>query len=202
MVMQGRREQNKQQCRARILKASRRLFSAKGFDQTTMEDVAAHAEVSKATLYNYFTSKDSLLMGIAEAVLVEIRQLVASMQDEPSALQKIRRVMQTFVSDSINYIALCRKITYLNSCEQSELYQTRLDMLAIFRELVCQAQAQGELCADVPADDIVDLLMGLYLTTQFQWPNISQYSRAECMDKLDRFLALTLAAVKPGDKIS
>ncbi len=198
MMNQSRREQNKQQCRARILKASRRLFSARGFEQTTMEDVAARAEVSKATLYNYFTSKDSLLMGIAEAVLEEIRQLVASMQDEQSALEKIRRVMQTFVSDSINYIALCRKITYLNSCEQSELYQTRLDMLAILRELVCQAQSQAELRSDVPADDIVDLLMGLYLTTQFQWPHISQYSREACMQKLDYFLALTLAAVKPA----
>ena len=65
----SRRELNKIQCRQRILKASRQLFSTKGYEETTMDDVAERAEVSKATLYNYFPGKDSLLMGIAEAEL-------------------------------------------------------------------------------------------------------------------------------------
>ena len=94
MEIGSRREYNKQQCRARILKASRQLFSAQGFEQTTMEEVALRAEVSKATLYNYFTNKDSLLMGIAEAALDEIRQLVAEeLKHEPSAVTKLRRAI-------------------------------------------------------------------------------------------------------------
>ena len=48
---------------------SRRLFTAKGYEETTMEDIAEAAEVSKATLYNYFSSKENLLLGIAEAAL-------------------------------------------------------------------------------------------------------------------------------------
>ena len=62
MEQLSRRELNKIHCRQRILKASRQLFSIKGYEETTMEDVAARAEVSKATLYNYFPGKDSLLM--------------------------------------------------------------------------------------------------------------------------------------------
>ena len=71
MEKQGRRERNKIRCRQRILRASRQLFSAKGYEETTMDDVAERSEVSKATLYNYFPGKDSLLMGIAEAELDE-----------------------------------------------------------------------------------------------------------------------------------
>ena len=196
MIVESRREQNKLQCRARILKASRQLFSTRGFEQTTMDDVAARAEVSKATLYNYFTSKDSLLMGIAEAALEEICQLIADeLKDEPDAVQKLRRVMQTFVLDSVRYLALCRKIAYLNSFEESDLYQTRLEMLRLLGTLVAQAQAQGTLRADVPAQSIVDLLMGLYFTTQFQWPQLAQYSCEECIERLDRQFDLTLAGV-------
>lgn len=192
----GRREHNKQQCRARILKASRQLFSAKGFEQTTMDDIAARAEVSKATLYNYFTNKGSLLLGIAQTALDEIRQMVAEqLPDEPNAVQKLRRVMQTFLLDSVRYPELCRKITYLNSFADSELHCTRLEMLELLRALVLEGQAQGTLRSDVDPQDIVELLMGLYFTTQLQWQELGTDRQVLCLQRLDRLFDLTLSGV-------
>ena len=59
----SRREANKIKCRQDILKASRRLFKEKGYENTMIDDVADKAEISKATLYNYFPNKESLLVG-------------------------------------------------------------------------------------------------------------------------------------------
>ena len=102
MEKQGRRERNKIRCRQRILRASRQLFSAKGYEETTMDDVAERSEVSKATLYNYFPGKDSLLMGIAEAELEQIREMIeGELAEEPSALERLRRVLEAFVLDSM-----------------------------------------------------------------------------------------------------
>ena len=189
MMKQSRRELNKLQCRQRILKASRQLFSA--------TDVAERAGVSKATLYNYFPSKDSLLMGIAEAELEDVRQLIAGeLQDEPSGVEKLRLALQTFVMDSINYVPLSRKITYLNSQEGSGLFATRLGMLEIFRALVEEAQEKGELSRETPSGDIVDLVMGAYLTALFQWPGIGSCSRERCVERLDRLFRMVLAGVR------
>ena len=47
--------------RQNILAAAEKLFLAKGFDKTTMDDVAKEAQYSKATLYVYFKSKDEIL---------------------------------------------------------------------------------------------------------------------------------------------
>ena len=106
---------------------SRRLFTAKGYEDTTMEDIAEAAEVSKATLYNYFSSKENLLLGIAEAALDEIRQLIdTDLREEPDSLEKLRRVMETLVTDSIRYITLSRRILYSNLSPDSELHVTRL----------------------------------------------------------------------------
>lgn len=196
MEKQGRREQNKLHCRQRILRASRQLFSAEGYEETTMEEIAARAEISKATLYNYFPSKDSLLIGIAEAELADIRGLITGeLQNEPSAVEKLRRALQTFVLDSMRYIPLCRKITYLNSCEDSALFSTRVEMLRIFRALVQEAQDSGEFRRDADAGDIVDLVMGVYLASQFQWQGIDRYSNEYCVEKLDRFFDMALAGV-------
>ena len=194
--MEGRREQNKQLCRARILKASRQLFRSKGFDETTMEDVAAGAEVSKATLYNYFASKDSLLLGIAEAALEEIRVLIATqLCEEPDAVEKLRRVMRTFVQDAAQYLALGRKIFYLNSFEQSELHQTRVEMEAILAALVEQARAQGALRAEVSVQTAVEVLMGLYFTALYQWSDADALSGKDVAARVDALFGVMTAGV-------
>jgi AcrR family transcriptional regulator len=46
--------------RARILEAAYRLFYARGFSRISMDAVAAHAGITKRTLYNHFGSKDAL----------------------------------------------------------------------------------------------------------------------------------------------
>ncbi|WP_157217531.1 TetR/AcrR family transcriptional regulator [Flavisphingomonas formosensis] len=62
----SRREQNKERTRAAILEVARARFTAHGVDGTTMDDIAAAAGVSRATLFNYFNGKTALLDGLAE----------------------------------------------------------------------------------------------------------------------------------------
>ena len=198
MEKQGRRERNKIRCRQRILRASRQLFSAKGYEETTMDDVEERSEFSKATLYNYFHCKYSLLMGIAEAELEQIREMIeGELAEEPSALERLRRVLEAFVLDSMCYISLSRKISYLNSCEDSGMFATRLEMVRILRGLVCQAQDAGELRRDMDADDITELVMGLYLITQFQWVHLERHPVAYWTERLDRAFLRVLACALP-----
>lgn len=50
--------------RADILDAAIACFSENGFDNTSMDAIASHANVSKRTVYNHFSSKDKLFMAI------------------------------------------------------------------------------------------------------------------------------------------
>jgi AcrR family transcriptional regulator len=52
--------------RRQILAGARRLFMAKGFDATSMSDIAEEAGVSKGTLYVYFESKDRLFRTLVQ----------------------------------------------------------------------------------------------------------------------------------------
>ena len=192
----SRRNLNKIKRRASILKASRRLFSRNGFEAANIDDIAEMAEVSRATLYNYFPNKESLLIGIAEDELENIRGIIRSeLKDETRADVKLRRVLEVFVLDSIPYINLSRKITYLNSCEDSDLYSTRVGMMEIFRELAEEARQQGLFRDDVSTDDIVDIIMGVYLMAQYQWKNFAEYSEDYCREKLNRILDIQLKGI-------
>ena len=50
--------------RGSILAAAERLFTEKGTEKTTMDDIAREAEYSKATLYVYFQSKEEIINAI------------------------------------------------------------------------------------------------------------------------------------------
>lgn len=47
-----------------ILRAAERLFSRRGYPETTIVDIAREAKISEATLYEYFSSKEELLFSI------------------------------------------------------------------------------------------------------------------------------------------
>jgi len=59
-----RKEREKQQRRNDIIDAAERIFFSRGFDNATMDEVAAEAELSKGTLYLYFKSRDDLTFAI------------------------------------------------------------------------------------------------------------------------------------------
>ncbi|MBW1822688.1 MAG: TetR/AcrR family transcriptional regulator, partial [Deltaproteobacteria bacterium] len=55
--------------RAQILKTAIKVFSSKGFSRATISDVAKQASLGDATLYEYFDSKEAILLGAAESYL-------------------------------------------------------------------------------------------------------------------------------------
>ncbi|MEA4966042.1 MAG: TetR/AcrR family transcriptional regulator [Oscillospiraceae bacterium] len=190
----SKRESNKIDCRERILKASRRLFTSKGYEETMMEDIAQRAQVSKATVYNYFPNKESLLIGTADDVIKHIDDLlIESLESSQSGEEKLRRVLEAFVQASLRYPDLARRITYLNSCESSALYATSKKMIQILRTLILEAQAEGTFRHDANPDDMVDVLMGLYFIAQFQWPEITRYTQEHLQERLGQFFTWMMA---------
>jgi AcrR family transcriptional regulator len=63
----GLRERKKQAARERILETCGRLFRTRGFDETTVDEIAREVEISRQTFFNYFPSKEAVLteLGLA-----------------------------------------------------------------------------------------------------------------------------------------
>ncbi|KAA5831188.1 TetR/AcrR family transcriptional regulator [Saccharopolyspora hirsuta] len=59
--MSGLRERKKRRTKQALIDAALRLFDAKGYDSTTVAEIAAAAEVSPATFFNYFATKDEVV---------------------------------------------------------------------------------------------------------------------------------------------
>jgi AcrR family transcriptional regulator len=74
MGIAERKEREKQQRREEIIRAAEQVFFSKGFDRSTMDDVAEKAELSKGTLYLYFASKEDLHMAVARKSIHLLRE--------------------------------------------------------------------------------------------------------------------------------
>lgn len=62
-----------------ILLASSALFAERGYYAVSMEDIAAAAELSRATLYRYFSTKDKILAELTREAVAQIEQQAASL---------------------------------------------------------------------------------------------------------------------------
>lgn len=71
--------------RRAIMEAATRLFLDKGYDSTTMDDIAKLAEVSKPTVYNHFADKEKLFANIVAATTRDIDAVVRSVTDHLAA---------------------------------------------------------------------------------------------------------------------
>ncbi|WP_405582669.1 TetR/AcrR family transcriptional regulator [Streptomyces sp. NBC_01190] len=85
------REFKKQQTRQTIARAATALFLERGFERTTIADVAAAAGVSKMTVTNYFARKEDLFFDQHEEVITGPARAVAARPVGASALDAVRR---------------------------------------------------------------------------------------------------------------
>lgn len=92
-----RKEREKAQRREDIINAAERVFFAKGFDSSSVDDVAQEAELSKGTLYLYFSGKDELGAAVKLRGLRLMRTaFAAAVKNAGSGLEKIGAVGHAF----------------------------------------------------------------------------------------------------------
>jgi AcrR family transcriptional regulator len=93
----GLRERKKLRTRAQLTEAALRLFSERGFDATTIEDIVEEVEVSPRTFFRYFDSKEDVVIGFFDDLGKELRAMLAARPPEESPFTAIRRALGSLV---------------------------------------------------------------------------------------------------------
>lgn len=104
--------------RERIMTAAERLFSEKGYEQTTVEDISAASEYSRRTVYAYFGSKDDILHHIVEKGLTELRNdIEAALSTEGDFVSVFRDVFAAMSRYQSEYAYSSGRVNAANAAE-------------------------------------------------------------------------------------
>jgi AcrR family transcriptional regulator len=99
----GRRAQNKEAIRKRIVTAALNLFQTKGFEATTTKAIARKAGIAEGTVFNYFKTKEDIALHFLEQ---EVDQAIAAVR-ESKRLRKapLEEKLFTLVHSQLEYLA-------------------------------------------------------------------------------------------------
>ncbi len=136
-----KRQQAKKAKRLKIIEAAEKVFFEKGLQVATMDDVTRETTFSKATVYNYFNSKDELFFTICQRgndILQKKLQEVT--QKQVLGVDKVRAIGWSFFEFAINYPHYYRFISYFVSGNgfaiDEKLEATMLDLDKILEECI------------------------------------------------------------------
>jgi AcrR family transcriptional regulator len=170
----GKREQNKRRTKLAILEAAVCLFTTKGYDRTSITDLAREAGIGKGTIYSYFRKKSEIFLAFCEEQL-EVTQ-AAIVQTETSPMPLLDRLLAIyrqdfrFIHQNPEFGRLLMRETFFPldlNLEQSRRLDNRY--IALLVPLLQKAQLQGELRRDLELTLVLGHFYGLYTMVVSAW---------------------------------
>ena len=147
--------------RERLIDAAEACFHRYGVMKTTVEDVAATAKVSRATVYRYFDGRDAIILGV---LLREASRFLGRLQDKLAAQPDLETAVVTGVLFTVKAVRSDENLALLFAPEAAgvtgsvagaseALFEVTSDFL---RPLFDAAQKSGQLRAGVDLDDAAE----------------------------------------------
>jgi len=107
----GLRERKKQRTREAIVDAALRLFDERGFEQTTIADIAEAADIAPRTFFGYFPSKEDVVFADFPEQLEALSRRLRERDEDETAIDALRAVIRDALehADLTDERELCRK---------------------------------------------------------------------------------------------
>lgn len=171
--LHGRRERRSAETRERLFRSALDLFSRKGFTETTVEDITEAADVGKGTFFNYFPSKDHILLAFGEMQLGKLQAAVAEARASGEPMPLFLRSLGTrMTQEPMRHPGLVRTLlqAYLSTTPvRAAMGDLQKRVHALHTEIVSLGQERGEIRKDLPAAEIAHVFRQTIFGTLLFW---------------------------------
>ena len=182
----GRRERHRSETRERLFRAALRLFAEKGFAETSVEDITNDADVGKGTFFNYFPSKDHILIAFGDMQIGKLRMLVEESRRANESIPEILQKMSVRLTEepgrNPEIVRLILLANLSSKSVRAEMRNKQAEARLLLRELMEIGQRRGDVRSDRSSDDIAHAFRQLVFGTLLMWsldPNVPLKSRID-----------------------
>jgi AcrR family transcriptional regulator len=196
--IEGRRERKKRELRERIYQKAQELFLSQGFEATTVEQIAAAADIAPATFFNHFQSKNALLGEMTSEVFAHLQELIEQYLLRPgSAQQRIVSFAERAAQDAYAARGVARDVVL-------ELMRTRarpgetppyLERISVpITKTLREGQHNGEVRTDLDAAFLAEMVLGALNAPFINWMNDPNYPLEQRLRQAATFIG---EAIRP-----
>ena len=198
---QGRRQRRSAETRERLSRAALNLFAEKGFGETTVEDITNAADVGKGTFFNYFPSKDHLLVAFTDMQLAKLQGAVESMRQShepmPAFLHALSLRMTEEPARAPDVVRAILQANLSRSSVRSLMREKHARAEALLTQLVEMGQQRGEFRRDLSALELAQVFRQTTFGTLLLWSVCGDASLPERIHTALNVLWLGLAPRQP-----
>ena len=178
----------------RIVAQARVLFYERGFDATSMQDLADALGLHKSTLYHHVASKDDVLLAVCRATLDSLQASLDAAETRPD-LTAAERLVEAFEGASAaamdDVLGTNVVISQRHTTETGRtINEWRRDYDRRFTKLVKDAQASGEVRGDIDPDLVTRVMLGAinWVVTWYR-PDQERFDRNEVRRAINEMVA-------------
>jgi AcrR family transcriptional regulator len=202
----GLRDRKKQAVRRRIIEAAEERFVASGLDATTIEEIAAAAEVSVGTVYNYFGSKNALLVAGVESDTAEMIERGTAILTRPGTnpTKAVQRLFAVYLDQLASWDpqllreVLSASLQRIGGTELTvELVRLDERLLEQLAALLAGFQRRNRLHPAVAPAEAALLLFSTLLTQLFMFLALDGFDRSMLSAQVDRQVEVVFLGLTP-----
>jgi TetR/AcrR family transcriptional regulator, cholesterol catabolism regulator len=190
----GRRERSKRATRQRLFESAIRLFVTRGYDETSIDDIAEDADVSRTTAFNYFPRKRAFLEQWSDQRRAALRDALAAQDPALDAATQFENLFAFWAELYERDADASRAIVRYWITAGGPLLPEATDTSLLFAATIRAGQQRGDLRGDVDANIAALALLDTGLAALTRW---AAADRAE-PGALERHLADGLHVILSG----
>lgn len=195
--MPGKREMQKEKRRGAILNAAMALFSKKGFEPTTVEDITGQAHVAKGTFYNFFLKKEDVLLYFLDREFAKSRSEIQRKMPLMSTIsEKIELLIATYIKNifpnkEFSAVLIKERVMSLGTGSNRNEMNLVRELTGLFDE----AKAHGEIRGDIASDHLAEMVFAIYTMYVIYWTNGLIKTKKQCIERIREISMLMLQGV-------
>src|ERR1700738_2949416 len=193
-----RRQRRSSDIRERLFRAALQLFAEKGFAETTLEDITNAADVGKGTFFNYFPSKDHILLAFGEMQLGKLEEAVKTARSRNEPMPEFLRTLGVrMTQEPTRNPSIIRALlqAYLSTTPvRAAMMDLQRRIHSLHTQMIQLGQDRGEIRNDLPAAEIAQVFRQTIFGTLLIW---SLYGDASLHSRIETAFNLLWSGLAP-----
>jgi TetR/AcrR family fatty acid metabolism transcriptional regulator len=178
----------------RILESALNVFSAKGFQNATIQEISKSAAVSEGTIYEYFNNKEDLLFSILERQFQSNLNMLGELFEVRTPLRKLKRFMRYHFTVYLTQPAFVKVFLfdaiYNSGFYTSNAYQPFKQYIESIDEILDEGKEDGSIRPEINNRVFRNLFMGIFSHMALRWLFTQRGSQTDKNEEINAAVAL------------